>query len=153
MIFLSEKEKKIDEVGFSSEFKKFLAFERGPYPLPPEKCHRDKCAGCKQKKQLTDYYVDISGNPRKICDECRWKLEKGNSIDEMFNSKPLSFNALNLKDGPHQLVGEMYHQGICYKCKQTTQISWYYSDFKGEKHELCTECGWVVSRELGKGVD
>ena len=61
---------------------------------------------------------------------------------------PLSFDTLNLRDGPHQLAGEMFHEGLCYKCKQTGQITWYYSDFKGEKHELCTECGWDVSKTL-----
>jgi DNA-directed RNA polymerase subunit RPC12/RpoP len=62
----------------------------------------------------------------------------------------LTFDELNLRDGPHQLTGEMYHNGVCYKCKKTGQISWYYSDFKGEKHELCTPCGWAVSKELEK---
>jgi len=64
--------------------------------------------------------------------------------------EPLSFDDLNLRDGPHQMVAEMYHEGVCYMCKQNRQISWYYSDFKGEKHELCTECGWHVSKELEK---
>ncbi len=65
-------------------------------------------------------------------------------------SNHLGFDALNLRDGPHQLVGEMCHIDVCYRCNQTRQITWAYSDFKGEKHDLCTECGWTVSRELEK---
>ena len=75
-------------------------------------------------------------------------VSRTGTIDEMFDLTPLKFDALNLRDGPHQLVGEIFHEGLCYKCKQTRQISWYYSDFKGEKHELCTECGWAVSKTL-----
>lgn len=74
--------------------------------------------------------------------------EKINTPEGVSNS--LSFDALNLRDGPHQLVGEMCHTGPCYRCKQTTQISWYFNDFRGEKHELCTECGWDTSKELEK---
>jgi len=69
------------------------------------------------------------------------------TIDEMFNV-PLSFDALKLRDGPHPLVGELYHTGECYRCKQTTQIAWYYSNSRGEKRDLCNECGWAVSKEL-----
>ena len=78
------------------------------------------------------------------------KQQKIKSVDEMFNPEPLCFDALNLRDGPHQLVGEMYHTDVCYRCKQTCQIAWYYSDFNGKKHDLCTECGWAVSKELKK---
>jgi len=77
-------------------------------------------------------------------------VTKPKSIDEMFNLEPLSFDALNFRDGPHQLPGEMLHYGECYRCKQTTQITGYYSDFKGNKQDLCTECLWAVSKELEK---
>lgn len=67
--------------------------------------------------------------------------------------KTLSFDALNLRDGPHQLVGEMFHQGECYQCKQTTQITAYFTDFKGNKQDLCSECVWAISKELEKRVE
>lgn len=71
--------------------------------------------------------------------------------DSDFEKKTiLNFDALNLQDGPHQLVEEMYHTGPCYKCKRNTQIAWYYRDLKGQKHDLCNECGWAVSKELEK---
>jgi len=112
--------------------------------VPEEERHKDEISPKKassDEREEPTFRRNVTGSQQ---------ASRNKSIDEMFNPTPLSFDALNLLDGPHQLVGEMYHEGLCYRCKQSHQISWYYSDFKGEKHDLCTECGWAVSKELEK---
>ena len=80
---------------------------------------------------------------------CKVEVEDlANRLSIEVTPTPLSVDELKLKDGPHQLVGEECHSGLCYRCNQTTQIEWYFNDVKGEKHELCTDCGWLVSNEL-----
>jgi len=65
--------------------------------------------------------------------------------------KPISLDSINLLSGPHTLPLDEFHQGTCHICKREDEIGFYFEDFKRERHDLCDECSWNISKSLEQG--
>jgi len=63
-------------------------------------------------------------------------------------NKPIPLDSINLLSGPHTFAIDEYHKGICYVCKQESDIGSYYIDLKREQRDLCDGCSWNISKNL-----
>lgn len=57
-----------------------------------------------------------------------------------------------LKSGPHELPLDEWRQGVCYCCLRNKEITATFEDHKGENHNLCGDCAYLLSEEQEKQV-